>query len=516
MTDSTYIDSEFDAMPGRALAARWVLISTLQLETAAHFGGRSDSALDMPILRCARTGRPLLPGTSLGGALRTSLLDRLAGYRSEEFEYENGTRKLSAESRTVAKLFGSMRGQDINKSDDAGQSPLIVFDALGTLPADSASTEVRDGVMIETATGVAADQKKFDFEVLPPGTAFDVRFDLLVPAGADESELLSLLCASLEGLCNGDIRIGLRRSRGLGEVVCNNWTARRYALSTPEGWQEWIGSDHILKPDMSLRTSIRDAIQSAMPSWGSLNKQPDKRQRIILETDATILGDLLIRSPNAQADGPDVMHLSSGGRPILSGTSLTGVMRAQALRIIQLVHGLSRPDAERFWIAPLFGPREERGRNPDSQPRGSRLRVSERPVTNGQSQRVTRVAIDRFTQGVVPTALFDEQPHVGGTVNLRFEIRKPCTGEVGLLLLVLKDLLTGQLPVGGSSSVGRGVLIGQQMTITGNSIREPIVAIFDPAEARRGRVPGSSELNDLVQQFVQAVPAAAEHERATS
>lgn len=512
MTESTYNDRDFDAMPGRALAARWVLVATLRLETAAHFGGRGDSALDMPILRCARTGLPLLPGTSLGGALRAYLLDRLVGFAGgHDATSHDGNDWEGIDRRYVAKVFGGAR-----TDDNGSQSPLIVFDALGTLPADSASTEVRDGVLIETATGVAADQKKFDFEVLPPGTAFDVRFDLLVPAGTDERELLSLLCASLEGLGNGDIRIGLRRSRGLGEVACENWTTRRYALSTPGGWLEWSGSAHIPKPDLSSQLSIRDAIQSAMSSDGSLHDQPDKRHRIILEADAAILGDLLIRSPNGQADGPDVMHLSSGGRPILSGTGLTGVMRAQALRITQLVQGLSRLDAEILWIAPLFGPREERTRNPDFQPRGSRLRVSERPVANGRSQRVTRVAIDRFTQGVVPTALFDEQPYVGGTVHLRFELRNPRDGEIGLLLLVIKDLLTGQLPVGGTSSVGRGVLIGRRMTMTGSGMREPIEVDFDEAEARRGRAPTGDELNTLVQQFVQAVPAVTELEGATS
>ncbi|MFW6114158.1 MAG: RAMP superfamily CRISPR-associated protein [bacterium] len=513
MTVSAYFDRDFDAMPGRALVARWVLTATLRLETASHFGGQGDSALDMPILRCTRTGRPLLPGTSLGGALRAYLFDRLAGFLTDEIQKGNDDSfQPTPEADGVAMLFGAVRGLDIEKHS---QSPLIVFDALGTLPADSASTEVRDGVLIESATGIAADQKKFDFEVLPPGTAFNVRFDVLVSADDDETELLSLLCASLEGLDNGDIRIGLRRSRGLGEVACGNLTARRYALSRPEGWLAWISSDHVSEPDPSSRLPIRDAIQSAMPNDRNLHDTPDNRKRVTIEVEASILGDLLIRSPNAQADGPDVMHLSSGGRPILSGTSLTGVMRAHAVRITQLVKGLSRIDAERFWIVPLFGPREERTKNPDFQPTGSRLRVSERPVTKGRSQRVTRVAIDRFTQGVVPTALFDEQPHTGGTVGLRFELRNPHAGEVGLLLLVLKDLLTGQLPVGGTSSVGRGVLLGRRMTITGIDMDEPIQVTFDEAEARRGRVPTSHELDKFVQQFVQAASAVTEPEGVT-
>lgn len=517
MTKSAYDDRAFDAMPGRALAARWVLTATLRLATAAHFGGQGDSALDMPILRCARTGQPLLPGTSLGGALRAHLLDRLAGFQSKEYENQNGSRQPSKEAENIAKLFGSVRGQDINKADDPGQSPLIVFDALGTLPPESASTEVRDGVLIESATGLAADHKKFDFEVLPPGTAFNARFDVLVSADEDETELLSLLCASLEGLDNGDIRIGLRRSRGLGELSSSHWRARRFELSNSQGWLQWIESDHELPIPSTAQTfgCPSRAIEDARGKQLIVNVT-DHRNRIIIEVEAAILGDLLIRSPNAQADGPDVIHLSSGGRPILSGTSLTGVMRAHALRITQLVKGLSRIDAERFWIVPLFGPRrEERTKNPDFQASGSRLRVSERPVTNGASQRVTRVAIDRFTQGVVPTALFDEQPHAGGTVRLRFVLRNPRDGEVGLLLLVLKDMLTGQLPVGGTSSVGRGVLMGRQMTIAGSAIEEPIQVKLDEADARRGRVPSHHELENLVQQFVRLEPSVAESEGAT-
>lgn len=500
MSEQSYHDDDFDAMPGRGLKARWVLTATLRLETAGHFGGQGDSALDMPVLRCARTGQPLLPGTSLAGALRAYLLDLLVGYgrvSNDSLDRCDGLRSI--DKNDESSLFGGAR-TDVNGT----QSPLIVFDSLGTLPSGFACTEVRDGVMIETRTGLAADQKKFDYEVLPPGTTFAIRLDLLVPDRSKEENLLSLLCTSLEGLSNGDIRIGLRRSRGLGELACSGWTARRYDLAAREGWLNWIGSDHQQLPDPASQKSIREAVQAVGPPDLILQDFCDQRKRVVIDAEAVILGDLLIRSPNAQADGPDVMHLTSGGQPVVTGTSLTGVIRAQALRIARLVHGLNRPDAEKRWITPIFGPREEGIRNPAHQPQGARLRVAEGPIANGYSQRVTRVAIDRFTQGVVPTALFEEQPHVGGTVQLRFEIRNPLDGELGLLLLVLKDLLTGQLPIGGASSVGRGVLIGRRLSVEGIGISSPIEVTFNEAEARCGRVPTCAELNGLVEQFAQS------------
>jgi hypothetical protein len=93
-------------------------------------------------------------------------------------------------------------------------------------------------------------------------------------------------------------------------------------------------------------------------------------------------------------------------------------------------------------------------------PRASRLRVGEASLAGSHPQRQTRVAIDRFTGGVVDTALFDEETDVGGHVAARLELRNPEEGELGLVLLVLKDLLDGVIPVGGTSSVGRGVLRG--------------------------------------------------------
>jgi predicted TIM-barrel fold metal-dependent hydrolase len=44
-----------------------------------------------------------------------------------------------------------------------------------------------------------------------------------------------------------------------------------------------------------------------------------------------------VRSPASDAGAPDVVHLHSAGKPVLPGTSLAGVMRAQALRIARLV-----------------------------------------------------------------------------------------------------------------------------------------------------------------------------------
>jgi len=102
-------------------------------------------------------------------------------------------------------------------------------------------------------------------------------------------------------------------------------------------------------------------------------------------------------------------------------------------------------------------------------PSGSRVVTEESLVTNGSDLVQSRVKIDRFTGGSFPTALFSQQPVFGGDaaeVKLSLALRNPEDAEIGLLLLVLKDLWTEDLPLGGESSVGRGRLAGKQATLT--------------------------------------------------
>ena len=85
-----------------------------------------------------------------------------------------------------------------------------------------------------------------------------------------------------------------------------------------------------------------------------------------------------------------------------------------------------------------------------------------------------RIAIDRFTGGTLHGALFDEQPIYGGdetVVTLDLFLRQvndpnQNNAEIGLLLLLIKDLWTSDLAIGGESSIGRGRLQGIKAEIT--------------------------------------------------
>jgi CRISPR/Cas system CSM-associated protein Csm3 (group 7 of RAMP superfamily) len=458
----------------RPIQARWVICGELLLESACHLGnGDRGERVDLPLLRDRAEGRPLLLGTSVAGALRSYASDRLCGYSSSE-------------DGRVSELFGGRRGDE-----DGSQSPLVVFDSL----SGEAAAEVRDGVALDATRGTAAEHLKFDQEVLPAGTRFPLRLELVITEPGREADLLELLAVALSGFHQGDIPIGARRSRGFGECSVSSWRVKRFDLSSQAGWLAWLASDHL---DPLAGTTPCQEVVAALRTPGAEGRAaPDRRDHVRIELRLSFRGGLLVRSPGLQADSADASHLHSGGHPVLPGTSLAGALRARATKIARLVRE-PRGDADR-WVERLFGPRKPEDRGRQFHPRASRLRTSERRVRDARSLRVARIRIDRFTSGVVDGGLFDEEPAYLGRTDVSLILRSPLPGELGLLLLVLKDLLDGDLSVGGSGSVGRGVVAGSaELHLPG---REHPVTLNPEAAAEEATV---TLLNGHVRQFHEA------------
>ena len=150
---------------------------------------------------------------------------------------------------------------------------------------------------------------------------------------------------------------------------------------------------------------------------------------------------------------------------------MAGVIRHRALRIAQTLN----IDNAATRIDSLFG-REPKTRLQDrvlteaeKAHVGSRVTVRETEIQDVKSMLQNRIRIDRFTGGVLDNYLFNEMPVFGGpnsVVTIDVRIRNPKQWEIGLLLLVLKDLWTADLPIGGGANVGRGRVHGTMATLT--------------------------------------------------
>lgn len=443
----------------RRIAERIVVTGELMLETPAHFGGDdAPGFVDMALARDPLNGDALLPGASIAGALRSYLRTRLEGYGAEEPRRKHRDDEL-------ALLFG------YQQDDEGAQSSLLTADARSRFPA----VELRDGVAINPVTRTADDKKKFNIELLPAGTIFDLRLELLVrasdSAGSEEAEqamrMVTAFALALQGFERGEIPMGARKRRGFGKCRVKSWQVKRYDLRQPSGLLAWLSHDAHGAP----------TAQGAGPSIAPLldiadRAEPDKRAHFTLTATFGLESSLLIRSGGDEAGQPDMVHLTSlrGGKnvPIVSGASWAGVLRSRALRI---AHTVGAPRKASVYIADLFGPQIT---NTSVKPRASRLWVEESVIeAPAEPLIVQRVQLDRFTGGTLPGALFAEQPvFAAPQTEVRLEVtvqaqhgndtesQRRLEADAGLILLLLKDLWVGDLPVGGEASVGRGRLQG--------------------------------------------------------
>lgn len=516
----------------RLISKRIIIRGTLVLDTPTCLGtGDADSPTDLPLLRDSLDDKyALLTGSSIAGALRNYLRERNKGYGECDTRLDIAT-KLFGDLFSYKNEQNESETKRIELREQDTQSSLIIDDAISTKPIQS---ELRDGVKINSITRTAADKAKYDLELLQAGTEFPLCFELLIEKDSHETELRKGLAIALSGLEpkngseSGEISLGMKKRRGFGRCHVKEWQVWNFNLEDASDRILWLNFEHWRTgfiPIFNVYTSIKEGLTQA-----GLNIEEnweDKRDRFTINATFTLATPLLIRSGQAETGrAPDVVHLKSyriinqqikwlfdraiqvlGELPseidlwssenlelfffahnllkakvltsVLSGTSLAGVLRHRAERIVNTLHEVNSQITQEI-VNDIFGfvtDNKERSKSESKEndkkldAKASRLIVHESIIKDTTDLVQTRIAIDRFTGGVYHGALFQEQPIFGkGDENLKLEIelRKATQDkdyEIGLLLLLLKDLWTQDLPVGGTSSIGRGRLQGKKATL---------------------------------------------------
>ncbi|MCI0526058.1 MAG: RAMP superfamily CRISPR-associated protein, partial [Nitrospira sp.] len=185
-------------------------------------------------------GRPFIPGSSLKGALRSSVERRVEWLGLRACYLENGgclvdvddvwrrkplqerVRDIEHNLCAVCKVFGSTVIGGKVRVDDLPLTELFE-------PLASSLTEVRDGVGIDRDSGTAVDTAKFDYEVIPSLTAF--RFYLT--AENLEQQDAALLALSLLEMMSGSVPLGGKSTRGLGR--CRLHLEKAFYFDFPQG-----------------------------------------------------------------------------------------------------------------------------------------------------------------------------------------------------------------------------------------------------------------------------------------
>ena len=226
---------------------RLEITGTLTTVTALRISkGRSTepTGSDLPVIKDA-VGRPLIPGSSFKGALRSRLESFLRGIdpnlaanpaieaewsiTNERLNGSNGIKKQVEEElkqypeKERSARRDSLLTEKIIKETDIASllfgSPWIaskfqVRDLTVQPDAWFGQYQERDGVAIDRDTETAADGKLYDYQVVPAATPFDFK---AVVENAHDWEL-GLLMIGLHQFETEQIPLGGGRSRGLGVV----------------------------------------------------------------------------------------------------------------------------------------------------------------------------------------------------------------------------------------------------------------------------------------------------------
>jgi CRISPR-associated protein Csm3 len=219
------------------LQRRLRLSGTLTTRTALRIGsgggGDLDSA-DLPVLKDV-DGYPFVPGSSLKGALRSTIEALVRGAHSPALEEAGiwSCDPLADETvGSVRKACGHHEAKQRAKVDVEQHcavcrllgshvlaSHVRFCDALAIRPAGDPSEhpipiQIRDGVAIDRDLKTVYKDQKYDFEVVSPGT----RFALEVFVENPRDWLMGLLAMGFAQLAEGFTALGGFASRGLGRV----------------------------------------------------------------------------------------------------------------------------------------------------------------------------------------------------------------------------------------------------------------------------------------------------------
>ncbi len=347
-------------------------------------------------------GQPYIPGSSLRGVLAAEI--------------------RRATPHHFKKLFGEAR---LTTKEKAGI--LRVFDA--TLPTQTSSNTIqRTRVSIDPVTRTAKDKHLIHEDVLRRGTCFQIT----IQADDIDQQALDALLHALNrftGKADG-LQLGGGKSIGRGHI---QWQQKQIRVLDEPAFQQWLDGDQPLSnANWQLHTPPAPGAAITTQSW-----------RLLFHFDEP----LLINDPAEVTDQPEAPRLCyrrHGDKLLVPGSSIKGVFRARARRILITIS--NNPNVADQLIGKMFGSTEN----------ASRWRFHDLTTHIERKHEQTLIAIDRFTGGVQDQALLNLEAAIAKPAITTIVADNPPDWQKALWYLILRDAIEGDLNLGWGAARGFG------------------------------------------------------------
>lgn len=406
--------------------------------------GKTDGITDILILK-DKQGHAFIPATSLAGVLRA----KAASIYGEE---------------AAQKVFGSV-------ADDGNQSLITISDI--TLCSEDTQTVIhRDGVKINEITGVGEKGAKYDFEALDRGAEGKLLMEVtLRQCNTDMTffqkkihknapDMYSDMAYTIADILASGIQVGALTTKGYGDIKGQQPSCYVFDFSQKKAASDWLA----YLDSQTLPSAVYT---------GTSRQHLLGRNEFYVCASFSLQNSLIIRDYDEESipdqkndDKIAAVQLTSDGDYVIPGTSIKGAIRQKAFDILMTLTG-NNEAAVQEKLDNMMGFANEGKTNG----KRSRFYIKDIYISKGlHAMKQTRNRIDRFTGGTIDNALFTDIPVWQNeknmpVIHMEFSLKDCTEAEAGLLLLILRELWTGNLPLGGAKSIGRGVLKGQTCSI---------------------------------------------------
>lgn len=488
----------------RRIHSRLKITGTLVAQSPLHIGGLGGNADTDLALAVNGQGEYYIPGTSLAGALRAWMA---------EIE-QRDTERLEG---VINSLWGFQRENDRTESD--GHASFVLVEDAAIALKSGVITEIRDGVGINRNWGTAADGQKYDRAIVPKGSKIAV--DITVERNAERqitdaewNYQQSLFASLLQTLQAEELHLGAAKTRGLGRVKLDKANIKQQILLDRQGM---------------LKTLKNDGDVIKLEDFCSQEKSIPQPSQLTFAIHWHPLDPVMVK---AEAEGiavnilPLVSAVENSLTLVIPGSSIKGVMRSQAERIVRTVRSSSTPDdfleqVQVELVKTLFGTAAKIDKNKkqlgylgamgiddcyanipispsqwtaiESAKNSEELKQALEQANLSKVQSAFHVAVDRWTGGAAAGYLYNALEPIGInwqpihlTLNLARlgkknsqvdESNSEYLPRVALLLLVLRDLMDGRLTIGFGGNRGMGAIAVEKIEITGKGELEDLAAL---------------------------------------
>lgn len=226
---------------------KYVLTGKIEVLNALHIGsGKEKDDRDAPFISLDDNREFYIPGSSFRGYLSTKLERFLDS--GNDFRLKNGEEELN--EADVKLIFGYTNLDRENPSiqerikEKLGEKDLKNIKAMAgrihvsDMPVTKDVKYVtRDGIKISRDTGATEKGAKFDYDVVPAGT----EFDMLIEIENIEEYQLELIGLAFKDIMSekGDL-LGGKTSRGIGKCKLKNLEMKYITSSNKEELKKYI------------------------------------------------------------------------------------------------------------------------------------------------------------------------------------------------------------------------------------------------------------------------------------